>query len=399
MRKIYITAMIDRLKQAIGWRYDAYKQAVRRYLVKSAVIRPFREYRQQRQLLETVRGKIPPVSSNGRAVARYKVAVVGAGTMGMQSCVGLQTLPQVEIVAVVDQNPHALEQLRQQVHLPDTRCYPSVEALLKEEKVDVVSIATNTTSHLALARLAVEAGIQRLIVEKPMGNSVAEARDLARLCADRGVKLAVNQGRRWSSDYAAVKRCVEHGYIGSLRQVYAVPGPGGLATMGVHFFDLIAYLADSPLAWVVGFLDKPKDRPMRQGPQFKDPGGYAVMGLQNGVRGYLDNSDDLKYKNRFAILQGDAGRIEIDERLRQWHLDSLSLGRRTFQFNDTTQVPIYFAKVVAQMVSDTPPSCGSTEGIGALEGVVAAHLSSSRANVRIHLPLQGKDAELEFPFP
>jgi predicted dehydrogenase len=391
MRK-YISAMIRHLRK--------YKQAIRRYIseVKSAVIRPLREHKQERQLLDTVRGKIPSVSPNGRAVTRYKVAVIGAGAMGRHQCIGLQTLPQVEIVAVADQNLCALERLRQQAHLSDTRCYSSVEALLKEEKVDMVSVATNTTSHLAVARLAVEAGVQRLIVEKPIGNSVAQARHLARLCAEREVKLAVNQSRRWSGDYAAIKRCVEHGYIGSLRQVYAVPGPGGLAMIGVHFFDLIAYLADSPFAWVIGFLDTP-DRPIWQGPQFKDPGGYAVVGLQNGVRGYLDNSDDLNYKGIFAVLRGDAGQIEIDERLRQWHLDNPSLGRRTFQFNDTTEASLYFAKVTAQMVSDTPPQCGATEGIAALEAVVAAHLSSSRTNVRIPLPLEGKDAELEFPFP
>jgi len=384
------------------WRYHHYKQAVRRYLseVNSAVMRPLWEYKQERQLLNTVRGNISSVSSNGRAaaVARFKVAVIGAGAMGGQSCCGLQTLPQVEIVAVADQNPRALERLRQQCHLSDIRCYPSAEALLNEEKVDMVCVATNTTSHLAVARVAVEAGVQRLIVEKPIGNSVVEARNLARLCADRKVKLAVNHSRRWQSDFAAIKRCVAHGYIGSLRQVCAVPGAGGLGMIGSHFFDLVSYLADSPLAWVMGFLDTP-DRPIWQGPQFKDPGGYAVVGLQNGVRGYLDNSDDLNYKSRFVVLMGDAGRIEIDERLRQWHLDNSSLGRRTFQFIDTTDVRQYFAKVAAQMVSDTPPPCGATEGIAALEAVVAVHLSSSRANVRIPLPLQGKDAELEFPFP
>ena len=362
------------------------------------MLRPLRKRRQEQQLLNTVRGKIPSVSPNGRAVARYKVAVIGAGWMGRHQCLGLQTLPQAEIVAVADQNPRALEQLRQQVHLSDTRYYPSVEALLKQEKVDMVSVATNTTSHLAVARLAVEAGVQRLIVEKPIGNSVAEARDLARLCADREVKLAVNQSRRWSNDYAAIKRCVEHGYIGSLRHIYAVPGPGGVATMGVHYFDLAAYLADSPLAWVIGFLDT-SDRPNWKGPQFKDPGGYAMVGLQNGARGYLDYSEDLNLRDPFVVLRGDAGRIEIAEGLRQWHLDNPSLGRRTFQFNDTTEVPLYFAKVAAQMLSETPPSCGATEGIAALEAVVAVHLSSSRANVRIPLPLQGKDAELEFPFP
>lgn len=368
------------------------------YKYTSAVLRPLRKRRQEQQLLNTVRGKIPSVSSNGRAAARYKVAVIGAGWMGRHQRLGLQTLPQVEIVAIAEQNPRVLEQLRQEADLSDTRCYSSVEALLKEEKIDMVSVATNTTSHLAVARLAVEAGVQRLIVEKPIGNSVAGARDLARLCAGREVKLAVNQSRRWSNDYAAIKRCVQHGYIGSLRHISVVLGPGGIASMGVHLFDLMSYLADSPFAWVIGFLDK-SDRPNWKGPQFKDPGGYAMVGLQNGARGYLDTSDDLSRRDLFTVLIGDAGRIEIAERLGEWRLDHPSLGRRTFQFNDTTEVPLYFAKVAAQMLSETPPSCGATEGIAALEAVVAVHLSSSRANARIPLPLQGKDAELEFPFP
>jgi predicted dehydrogenase len=318
--------------------------------------------------------------------------------MGEHQCLGLQTLPQVEIVAVADQNCRAWERLRKRAHLSRTRYYPSAEALLNEEKVDMVCVATNTTSHLTVARLAVEAGVKRLIVEKPIGNNVAGARDLARLCADHGVKLAVNQSRRWSNDYAAIKRCVEHGYIGSLRSIYAVLGPGGVASMGVHYFDLAAYLVDSPLAWVIGFLEA-SDRPNWKGPQFKDLSGYAMVGFQNGARGYLDSSFDLKRKDTLVVLRGDAGRIEIEERRGQWHLDHPSLGRRTFQFNDTTDVPSYFAKVATEMMSDTPPSCGATEGIAALEAVVAVQLSSSRAHVKIPLPLQGHDTELEFPFP
>jgi predicted dehydrogenase len=168
--------------------------------------------------------------------------------------------------------------------------------------------------------------------------------------------------------------------------------------IGVHFFDLAAYLAGSRLAWIIGFLDEP-NRPNRRGAHFKDPGGYAMAGFQNGVRGYVDVSDDLNRKGPFVVLSGDAGRIEIDERLGEWRLDHASLGRRTFQFNDTTEVSKYFAKVAAQMLSETPPSCGAAEGIAALEAVVATHLSSRRDNARIPLPLEGKDREPEFPFP
>jgi predicted dehydrogenase len=318
--------------------------------------------------------------------------------MGQDQCMGLQAMPQVEIVGVADRNPQAIERLFRQTKLSSAKGYGSAEELLKVEKPDLVCVATNTTSHLAVAQMAIEAGVKRLIVEKPIGNSVAQARRLASLCSDQNVKLAVNQTRRWSTDYAAIKRCIDQGYIGSPRVIYAVPGPGGLAMIGVHWFDLIAYLGNSSFAWVVGSLDT-VEKPNRRGPQFKDPGGFALAGLQNGVRGYIDISDDLNRKDLFLVIRGDAGRIEVDERLRVWHLDHPSLGRRSFPFTGSTQESVNFIPVVQEMLSDAPASCGTAEGIGALEAVVAAHLSSSRNNSKICLPLQGQDSEPEFAFP
>ena len=364
-----------------------------------ALISKVRKTKRKRELTTIV--QLEAVSATafpGISGHKYRVAVIGAGAMGRDQCLGLQTMPQAEIVAVADRNPGALARLRQQVSLPSTRFYNDAQELLDAEEIDLVCVATNTTSHLAIAHLAIEAGVQRLVVEKPIGNQVAAARQFAQLCRERGVKIAVNHSRRWSNDYAAIKRCIAHGYIGTLRQVYVVPGPGGLAMTGVHFIDLIAYLADTQIAWVMGFLDT-VDKPNKRGPQFKDPGGYALLGLANGVRGYLDVSDDLSRKGKFSILQGDAGRIEVDERQGQWHLINAMFNRQTFRFSDTTKPAGYFAKVAAEMLSDVAPSCGAEEGVAALEAVMAVHLSSRHNHKQVFLPLQGKDTELELPFP
>lgn len=375
---------------------SAVVRRVRRYT--SAAIHPIREYRTEQRLAKAVYVKSAPSPPSTRTDIRYRVAVIGAGGMGQDQCLGLKTLRQVDIVAVADKNPKAIDRLRREAQLPDMRAYETADALLRQEKADMVCVATNTTSHLSVARLAVESGVRRVVVEKPIGNSVAEARRFAKFCVEKNVKLAVNHSRRWSNDYAAIKRAIRHGYIGSLRQVYMVPGPGGLAMIGVHFFDLMAHLSESSFAWVIGFLDA-CDRPNRRGPQFKDPGGYAMVGFQNGVRGYLDVSDDLNCKDMLIVLRGDAGRIEIDERLGQWTLDTASLGRRIFQFKDTTDVSQYFSKLAGEMLSDASPSCSADEGIAALEVVVAAHLSSNRDHGRISLPIRDEDAELEYAFP
>lgn len=357
-----------------------------------------KQAKSKRELLSFGKMSAPPeIPFKGTGVV-YRVAVIGAGAMGRDQCLGLQTIKQVQIVAVADINPDALERLRQQVDMPTARFYTDPEKMLKTEQFDLVCIATNTISHISIAEMAVKAGVPRLIVEKPIGNQVVAARRLAQLCSERGIKLAVNQSRRWSGDYAAIKRCIQHGYIGPLRQIYVVPGPGGMAMIGVHYLDLIAYLADSKIGWVIGFLDEGEE-PNRRGSQYRDPGGYSLVGLENGTRGYLDTSRDLNRKDKFMVLRGDAGRIEVDERKGEWHLINDNFERQTFSFMFTTKPSGYFAKVATEILSDAPPSCGALEGIAALEAVMAIHISNSQGHSQIFLPLKGSDAELELSFP
>src|SRR5262245_61608121 len=104
-----------------------YKQVMRNWV--AGVLRPVRKYREERRLLRAVGGKVSSVPSR-RAMNRYRVALIGAGGMGQDQCLGLLTLPQVDIVGVADHDSHKLERFRQRVSLPDARFYPSAEALL-----------------------------------------------------------------------------------------------------------------------------------------------------------------------------------------------------------------------------------------------------------------------------
>ena len=361
-------------------------------------MRRLKRYKRQFELSNAVRVKSRPLLVVAKNQVKHKVAVIGAGAMGRDQCLALKTLPHVEIVAVADSSSQALERLRQQLDLTNTRFYQGARELLETESVDMLCVATNTTAHLEIAELGVDAGIGRLIVEKPIGNNVARARRFAISCVERGVKVAVNHSRRWVADYAAVKRCTAHGLIGNVREIHSSPGPGGLAMIGSHYFDLICYLTESRVEWLLAFLDQTV-KPNKRGAQFNDPGGHCLMGLENGMRAYLDVSDDLAQWEGLTVLRGDEGRIEIDERAREWHLVSSPLGRRTFKFLESLRITDCFAKVAAQMLSDEAPSCGTEEGIHALEAVAAAHLSASAGNKLARLPIQDDDADLEMPLP
>ena len=168
--------------------------------------------------------------------------------------------------------------------------------------------------------------------------------------------------------------------------------------IGSHYFDLIAYLAGSRITSITGFLDE-TNKPNKRGAQFKDPGGHCLMRLENGVRAFLDVSDDLGHWEGFTVLRGDEGRIEIDERAREWHLVSLSLGRRSFKFLESVGIVDCFARVASQVLSDAAPSCGTAQGIEALEAVAGAHLSNAQGHRAVQLPICAEDADMEMPLP
>ena len=128
--------------------------------------------------------------------------------------------------------------------------------VLDDPAVAVVYVATRHDLHYAVARAAVEAG-KAVFVEKPMTMTVADARELAGAVERRGTLLTVGFNRRFSPHAARLKELLDP--IASTRSlVYRVnagalppehwlldpvEGGGRLLGEGVHFFDMLRFLA------------------------------------------------------------------------------------------------------------------------------------------------------------
>ena len=315
----------------------------------------------------------------------FRVAVIGAGNQGRDICAGIATLDGARVVAVADRSEEALARLKAQVSLPQASFYNDAQRLLNSESADLVCVATPTPTHIALASMAVESGVNCLLMEKPIGTCPEEARQFLELCAERGVRLAVNHSRRWSLDYAAMKRYIAGGKIGSPRQVYVAFGRSGLGRMGVHFFDLMRFFLDSEAIWAIGYLD-PVSGQNGSSPDSYDPEGYGMLGFSNGARGFIDLSQDLLRKDAFFVIKTEYGRIEIDERARRWTIVS-ETGQTTVPFVDTTSPAGYGARVVAELLSDKTPRSSGADGLAALETVIALHLSHQQGHQPVTLPL------------
>jgi threonine dehydrogenase-like Zn-dependent dehydrogenase len=128
--------------------------------------------------------------------------------------------------------------------------------LLEDPSVSVVYVATRHDLHYTVARAAVEAG-KAVFVEKPMTMTVADARELAAAVERRRVLLTVGFNRRFSPHAARLKELLDpiasprtlayRVNAGSLPPEHwlldPVEGGGRLLGEGVHFFDLLRFLA------------------------------------------------------------------------------------------------------------------------------------------------------------
>ena len=125
------------------------------------------------------------------------MAVVGVGAVGRHHARILAAMPDVELVGVVDIRP---ERAAEVAKACATTPYANAADVLG--RVDAVSIATPTASHVDVALPFIEAGAA-VLVEKPLAASLPEADRLLAAADARGTVLAAGHTERFNPAVAA----------------------------------------------------------------------------------------------------------------------------------------------------------------------------------------------------
>ena len=100
---------------------------------------------------------------------------------------------------------------------PGVTSYPSLEALLADDSLELVVVNTPTGTHFDYAKKALLAG-KNIIVEKAFTTTVAEAIELKDLAEKLNRKLSVYQNRRWDSDFKTVQKIIREGWLGKINE-------------------------------------------------------------------------------------------------------------------------------------------------------------------------------------
>jgi len=130
-----------------------------------------------------------------------KVAVVGTGHLGREHARIYASLPQVELVGIFD---HDEEQAaKAAAHAGGCTVFSSLNELL--DKTEALSLCVPTPAHAAVARECLERG-KHLMIEKPITDNLAEARDIRDLATSKGCTLQVGHVERFNPAMIAATR-------------------------------------------------------------------------------------------------------------------------------------------------------------------------------------------------
>jgi len=101
---------------------------------------------------------------------------------------------------------------------PAARVTASLDELLQDPEIDLISIATRSNDHFAHAMAALAAG-KIVFLEKPMCMTYAEAQTLQATSAKGPGKLFIRHNRRFEAGFSEVRRIIASGCLGEIAEI------------------------------------------------------------------------------------------------------------------------------------------------------------------------------------
>ncbi|MHB9023353.1 MAG: Gfo/Idh/MocA family protein [Armatimonadota bacterium] len=141
-----------------------------------------------------------------------KVGILGAGAMGASVIEHLRQCDGVDGIVAQDIRPERVRELRETFGIP---AYTEVEKVLDNAEVPLVFVTASNDAHKPLVLQALEAG-KAVMCEKPMANTLADARAMVEAAENRGAYLQIGFELRYSKLYTKIKEWVDAGLLGEV---------------------------------------------------------------------------------------------------------------------------------------------------------------------------------------
>ncbi len=293
-------------------------------------------------------------------VMEHKIGIIGFGGMARHHFDILKDYDRVSVKGIYDIDPKVIDYAKGK----GIYTYSSKEALLSDEELDMVLIATTNEVHKALAIEAMAAG-KNVICEKPVTISSDELLEIMDAAKKYGKVFTIDQNRRTNKDFVLMKRKVEEGLIGKPYVIESrVEGSRGMPTgwrtlkrlgggmmldWGVHLIDQIMYMIKEPVTNIFCKMYR------IQYPEVDD-NFRLTMTFKSGLTAHIEVSTNNYITHPRWYVLGEEGTLQIDD----WDCDGKIV--RCIDKENVWEEEIFYTKA-GPTKTMAPRSENSTETI------------------------------------
>lgn len=336
-------------------------------------------------------------------MSKIKVAVFGCGAIAQRRHIPeYANNENVELVAFADPVKERAEEMAAQY---GGKAYTDYEELLKNEKLDAVSVCTPNYLHAPMTIAAANAGLH-VLVEKPMATTAEEGEQMIEAARKNGVYLMVGHNQRLMPPHVKAKEILDSGKLGKVltfRTSFGHGGPegwsldgrdswffrkeeaimGAMGDLGVHKSDFIRYLLNDEIVEVAGFISTVH----KEGTDVDD-NATCIVRMKSGAVGTLmaswthyragDNGTVL-WCEKGAMQIGTVNGDEVIVELTDGTVETYKVGAMA---TNEKQVPSgVIDAFVESIMTSTPPSISGEEGLRSLNVILGAFESQDTGKI------------------
>lgn len=344
-----------------------------------------------------------------------KYALIGCGRISPNH-IAAAIKNNLNIVAVSDIQKENMVELLKQFELidKDVQQYLDYREMLKNEKPDLVAIATESGLHAEIALYCIKHNVH-CIIEKPIAMNMKDARSICKEAKKHDVVVCANHQNRFNKSIQKIHEAVKNDKFGKILHAAAHvrwnrgkdyydqakwrgtwENDGGcLMNQCIHNADLLRWLMGDEIDEVMAYTDNLNHNYIEA-----EDLGLAIIKFKNGSYGLFEGTVNVYPKNLEETLYifGSKGTVKAGGKsvnlIEEWNFADRSEDENIVKIENSEKPqsvygfghnPLY-TDVIKAINNHTQPLVNAEAGTRALELVLAIYKSAATGKP-VSLPL------------
>lgn len=335
-----------------------------------------------------------------KKTAKLRFGLVGCGRIAKRhsELLGFNQINGAELAAVCDIKKERAGEIGKKFDVP---AYADMHKMMKNEKLDVVSVLTPSGYHAEHVINLAPYG-KHIVVEKPMALRLADADAMVDACDKNRIKLFVVKQNRFNMPVVKLREALKQGRFGKLvmgtvrvrwcrtqeyynhdkwRGTWALDG-GVIANQASHHVDLLRWMMGEPVSVFA------KSSTALAKIETEDT-AVVILRFQNGALGIIEATTATRPKDiegSISVL-GEKGIVEIGgfavNKMKIWEFDKKESADKEVLEKYSVNPPnvygfghqAYYQNVVDCILNDSQQLVDGLEGRRTLELILAIYES------------------------